>query len=1199
MKYFAVVSLPTVFAIALAVGSAPAVAAKPQTLTSTVSPITSASYAKIPLSFEANEGQTDPSIQYLSRGPGYMLALEPGVASFALRPAGEGDTKSATQISLRLAGANPHAIAAHEDPQITRTNYIIGNDPTKWHTDVPNFGRVRYSSVYPGVDLVYYGNQQQLEHDFVVAPHGDPSRITLDIRGAQPKIDPKTGDLILSTNVESNLRLLAPVTYQTINGRRNTVPSSYKLLADNHVTFKVGAYDHAHTLTIDPVLVYSTYLGGSGHFDDNGDKGSAIAVDSAGNAYITGQAMSTDFPVTTGAFQTKDPAVYLTPMTIFVSKLNASGSALLYSTYLGGTANCTRNGCFEGAGDFVAGIALDSSNNAHVTGKTTSRDFPTSTGAFQTTFPTTGGTNYSAFVTSLNADGSGLVYSTYLGGSVTQAGQAIALDSTGDAFVTGSTTSSDFPITSGTEPSESSGFVAKLNPTGTGLIYSTTILSGGVPLGIAIDSLGDAYVAGYTSSSTFPVTTGAFQPAPTHDEITGFVSKINPAGTALVYSTTVGGHVAGSVQRGVITDPIAIAVDTNDFVYVAGGTNAKDFPVTSGVIWPKGNFTPAYGTSFVSKLKTDGTGLVYSTFFEGIGVGINALAIDSAGKAYVAGSIDGGTGIGFMNFSGTPDALPFNASSGNLGFVARLNTTATEMEYATLLGGSDTPLDLINAMALDGSGNVYVTGQTQSIDFPVTSGAFQSVNNATNNHSGTAFVSKLALAGEVFNDHVVTAVTIGTSIAVAGPGQVPTLTATVTVPRGSTVAKGQVLFYGKGVPPTQATLNASGVATWLASTLPPGQYDISALYLGDQTHFSGNTGASPASVTVQGGAAAVIAVSGPHFTTSYAYMPGPYQLCAKVVDSGNNPLPGVTISFTGSGMNFSPANPVSGADGIGCSEASLILLSGDEIATASAPGATQSASFEITITPEPLYITMRMELPRIYGSANPTFPYTIVGLVGSDMVTVTQSTPATTTSPVGSYPVTATISGPRASGYQLNVIPGTLDIRPATLQVQPSPGTRSSGYGQPIPPLSGFALSGFLNGDTAAVVSGTPLLSTTATSTSPVGVYPLNIAQGTLAATNYVFQFKPGKYYIDKAVLTATPGSFSIRVGDPFPAFTYTLSGFVNGDTAAVVTGTPVLGTTAPNTLTPGRFYTTGSNGSLTSTNYNFNWTKGVLTITR
>jgi hypothetical protein len=307
-------------------------------------------YGKIPMSFEVNEGQADPAVQFLAHGQGYALFLRHGEAVLALRSAGtrgtgsgmpasphdgppvKADAIETSLIRMRFVGANAQTTVHPEDGQITRSNYFIGNDPAGWRRDVPNFGRIRYADIYPGVDLVYYGNQRQLEHDFVIAPGGDPGRIIFALKGAKRlRIDSRSGDLIvskISSDGASELHLLKPITYQDVHGRRTQVRSSYKLLGGNRIGFTVSRYDLARPLVIDPVLVYSTYLGGSPKFPNGyGDQGNGIAVDNLGNAYVVGTTLSMDFPVTSGAFQdVNHTPAGLNASTVLVTKLNASGT---------------------------------------------------------------------------------------------------------------------------------------------------------------------------------------------------------------------------------------------------------------------------------------------------------------------------------------------------------------------------------------------------------------------------------------------------------------------------------------------------------------------------------------------------------------------------------------------------------------------------------------------------------------------------------------------------------------------------------------------------------------------------------------------------------------------------------------------------------------------------------------------------------
>src|SRR5213593_2593929 len=488
-----------------------ALAPAPATHTSTETPQATkqqvlAAYGKLPLSFEANAGQADPQVKFLSRGSGYTLFLTPTEAVLTLTKADahakrrisgeatlvEPEKRAATVLRMKLLGANPTPSVTGVEELPGRSNYFIGNDSKKWRANVPTYAKVEYRDVYPGVNLVYYGNQRQLEYDFVVSPGADPKAITLAFDGVDGAAIDGLGDLVLRAD-GGEVRLRKPFVYQDHDGQRAVIPTRYVLKAERQVAFEVAAYDATKPLIIDPVLAYSTYLGGSAT-----DIGHGIAVDAAGNAYVTGDANSSDFPTTLGAFQPtgRGPA--------FVTKLNATGSALAYSTYLG-----------NGNGNASA-IAVDAAGNAYVTG-IAGPNFPTTPGTFQTT---PGGGLADAFVTKLDPTGSALVYSTYLGGSSTDDGHGIAVDPNCsvncNAYVTGETASRDFPTTPGAAQTTFGGvgligfdaFVTKLNPTGSALVYST-YLGGSVDdsgFGIAVDAAGNAYVTGLTTSSDFPTT---------------------------------------------------------------------------------------------------------------------------------------------------------------------------------------------------------------------------------------------------------------------------------------------------------------------------------------------------------------------------------------------------------------------------------------------------------------------------------------------------------------------------------------------------------------------------------------------------------------------------------------------------------------------------------------------------------------------
>jgi Beta-propeller repeat len=696
----------------------------------------SAAYNSLPLYFEANRGQTEPQVKFVSRGSGYTLFLTPrGETVLVLRkPSPKRDLlKPAALVSMpavlnpdavgppaivrmKLVGGNPRPRVEALDELSGKANYLIGNDRKKWRTNVPLYGKVRYREVYPGVDLVYYGNQRQVEHDFIVAPGADPRSITLNLAGAEKlSLDPQ-GALVLAVK-DGELRLDKPRIYQEVDGARREISGDYVLKNAHQVSFQIAGYDVSKPLVIDPTLFYSTYLGGS-----SDDFGFGIAVDSAGNAYVTGNTCSTDFPTTPGAFQPANASAGC--IDAFVTKLNPTGSApLVYSTYLGGSN-----------ADNGTGIAVDSAGNAYVTGFTDSTDFPTTPGAFQPTDPTIGN-NTHAFVTKLNPTGSAPLYSTYLGGSSDDLAYGIAVDSAGNAYVTGYTCSTNFPTTLlAFQTTNASGgcenaFVTKLNPTGSAPLYSTYLGGSSVDqgFGIAVDSAGNAYVTGFTFSTDFPTTPGAFQPTdPTIGNNHAFVTKLNPTGSApLVYSTYLGGS-ADDVGSGIVVDSAGNA-------YVTGYTCSTNFPTTPGAFQPA-NASAGCIDAFVTKLNPTGSApLVYSTYLGGSNLDYAlGIAVDSAGNAYVTGFTTS------TNFPTTTGAIQTVNRGGVDAFVTALNPLGTApLVYSTYLGGSAD--DVGRGIAVDSASNAYVTGNTDSGNFPTTAGAFQTGPQG----SYDAFVAKI------------------------------------------------------------------------------------------------------------------------------------------------------------------------------------------------------------------------------------------------------------------------------------------------------------------------------------------------------------------------------------------------------------------------------------------------------------------------
>jgi hypothetical protein len=670
-------------------------------------------YGNLPLAFEANVGQTAPQVDFQARGEGYSLALAPSEAVLALQTGVGGEV-----LRLQFVGANPSAPAAAQEELATRTNYLIGSDPSRWHTNIANYGQVTYRNVYSGIDLVYYGNQRQLEYDFVVSPGGDPGAVHMSIQGAESTSLDAVGNLVLHTT-GGELVQHAPVVYQQVNGVRQSIAGRFVLQNDNQVGFRIDAYDASRPLVIDPVLSYSTYLGGSGQ-----DEGQAVAVDGAGNAYVTGWTTSANFPATAGSAQ----AAIGGGQDVFVAKLNAAGTGLVYCTYLGG-----------GADDSGSAIAVDSAGNAYLTGVTSSANFPTTPGAVQANYNLSG--IGMAFVTELNAGGSAILYSSYLGstgnGGVVDWGHGIALNASGGVYVSGTTSSTDFMTTAGAlqstsplpySPGYNQAFVARFDPSqssSASLVYST-YLNGWTGTGeswangIVVNAAGNAYVTGGTDATDFPTTPGAFATM-SGGGTDAYVSVLTGDGSGLVYSTLFGGTGTDFAE--------GIALDSAGNAYIAGIAQSANLPITSGA------FDSVYGgheDGFVAKLNPTGSALVYSTFLGGSDTDeAMHIAVDGDGHAYVSGQTDS------TNFPTTANALQSTKGAGYDTFVTKLNTTGSAPIYSSYLGGSGDDLGI--GVAVDAAGSAYVVGETTSANFPTTPGASQQAYGGVED----AFVAKI------------------------------------------------------------------------------------------------------------------------------------------------------------------------------------------------------------------------------------------------------------------------------------------------------------------------------------------------------------------------------------------------------------------------------------------------------------------------
>ena len=792
----------------------------------------------LPLRFEPNQGQASTDAEFLAQGRGFSALFKQNETDFLF--AGHSATGSPLRVTLLNASRN--AAVSGEKRLPGTVNYFMGNDRRKWHTGLPTFESIRYAGVYPGTDLIFYGNNGSLEFDFQLSPGALPREIGMRFDCARLlKIDDK-GDLVVTAD-DGHLSFQKPVIYQQSEGGvKDLVSGSFKILREDTVGFAVAEYDHTRPLIIDPILNYSTYIGGYA-------SATSIAVNQNGEAYVAGWTFL-NFPITPGGYQPGTLQCSASSHCPFVAKFNSTGTALLYSAILIGSGVNT-----------VGGITLDSNGDALVVGSTNSTDFPITTGAFQTTNSASGTTG---FVTELNSSGTSLLYSTYLGGGTSTYINHVAIDASGNAYLTGSTQDTNFPTTQGAyratalskeTSGSSSGFITKLNPAGTKPVYSTYL--GGsqadASSAISVDGSGEAYVGGYTTSNDFPVTAGAIQGVrEVSNYQAGFVTKLNASGSALVYSTYLGGKGSDGIS--------SIALDSDGNVYATGGTTSPDFPVTDGAFQPNIGYTSfnyPQVNAFVSELNTTGTSLVYSTFLGGSislgpladeGDGASGIVVDEQGMVYLTGEACTGD---FPITAGAfePQNLDGEIDAECTAFLTKMNPAPnTPLLYSTYFGGTgdsdpgDDPVgEAASALAIDPSGNVYLAGSTISVDFPTTAGVFE---NAFTGPSEKAFVTEFNGSEMEWLPIPTVALTSSTSSVLFG--QPVTFTATIQPASGSNTPTGYVGFnflqkeasddegtqIGFG-PWTTIALNGSGVATFTTSSLQALQTPVNAFYLGD------------------------------------------------------------------------------------------------------------------------------------------------------------------------------------------------------------------------------------------------------------------------------------------------------------------------------------------------------------------------------
>lgn len=997
-----------------------------------------------PVFFTPNRGQFAAGIRFVAQLPSYRLAISARQMTLELfrpppprpiqqspLPAAQARPPAPALIAVRLAGANPAAVFTGAAPLAARENFFLGRDPSRWRRNVPAYRRILARRVYPGINLAYYARHRQLEYDFDLAPGANPARIRLLLHRLGPPhsyLRPRIaldGDLVLDAGA-ATVRLLRPVVYQlSAAGHRRIIAGRYVIHRSGQVGFALGPYDHSRRLVIDPVLAFSTYLGGSGS-SFGGDYAHAIATDASGNIYVAGKTASADFPVTSGAYQTSCGGCQPDIVTeaAYAAKLSPKGT-LLYATYVGG----------EEAFTSARTIAVDASGDAYVAGYTTAADFPTTSGALLTTVPAGSGTGQFGFLTKLNSTGSALVYSTLLGGA-TPAGtggtnqvNGVAVDAAGDAYAVGETSSASFPTTQGAlqpsfpaQASNASGFLAKLNATGSGLIFSTYLGGSftGALSAVALDSAGDAYVAGWSYALDFPTTPGALQrgaygPYSSGGVEQGVVAKFSPAGS-LIYSTYLGTPFGDAIP--------AIAADPSGAAYVTGSDNGG-FPVTIASSQASG--------IFVAKLHPAGCALLASRYVAPASGSSNAIALDSAGDIYVAGS-EPSESVG--SYAVSPLQPDLSRFGGQTGLLVELDPSEQNTLFFTPFGGSSGSIsagDSVQAIALDPSGNVDIVGDTTSLDLPVAN-AVQPLPGGI-----TSATASYALPSTTF-------------VAQIGPGSPPPVTLTRTsltfppVPIGS---QGTLPVELVGVQNNQpvaldiasAAISGNGFATPAAipadsapacgATLAPGAGCAYFIQF-DPSSYGSITGAltitddgpgSPRTIALNGTGAADFRLTGGVDTTVAPSASATFPVTAQWAPDAPYTGPGaITLACQGEApltCNFSPATVnLSTTVDIAASTLTLGNLSAlagktaEFAVTGTASGETASAAFAITV--QDFSLAVAPSSANVTPGQSGTFGITLQSATGfeGDVVFACTGAPAESTCSIAPSPLNMNGSGP-------------------------------------------------------------------------------------------------------------------------------------------------------------------------------------------
>ena len=1151
LRFLSIVSLSTVILTSNA--QTASLAGDPLVKPATISPKVAANYGNLPLNFEPNLGQTSAEVQWLSRGTDYTLFLAGPDAVLEMNKiahSGPGEAQqpsiSSSALRMNLVGAGKAESASGEEPLPGKANYFSGSDSSKWQKNVPLYGKVRLQSVYAGIDLVYYGHQGQLEYDFVVAPGADASAIRMKFDGAPAKLA-ANGDLILPV-ADTEVRFHKPVVYQVREGVRQAVEGSFAIAKNQQVGFKLGAYDHSRELIIDPTLLFLGTLGtGNQQSVPNG-----MAVDSQGEIILTGITNDLTFPTTTGALQpscTNASAPFTaggyhrcgasSASSGFVTKISADGKSLIYSTYLHGLSG-------QEYGDAVA---VDASGDAYVLGMTSSNDFPITSDAYQTYcqpyFPPNGFAQPQTYLPETS------ICNGYLpGGQFVYAGPTL--------------------------------FIAKLDPTGSTLLYSTFF--GGnqptYPVGLALDSSNNIYFASYlqnaepannvypfSSNVAFPVTASAYQSAGVGIQ-SATLSKLSADGHTLLYSTLMGGITTNTFFG--FTEPLALAVGQNGMAYLGGLTLSAAFPTTPGVVRPAcvGN-TPSNGdcigyTGFLSAFDTTQSGaasLVYSTYIGGTETAagnspqtqVNGIAVDSSNNAYITGftsRIDYPTTTGAYQTS-CGHVNPSNSC--NTAFLSKINPTGTAYVWSTYFGGTTgNPVNATgNAIAFDSQGRVYLYGISQDGggDLPTVnpvqgyfSGSKLFVAAFSPNGSSLLFGTRLGntstttISSEVPLSNNGLAVDSAGNMYFAGQtndaGTMPTTTGTYTTTATAGFNRG---FFGKISPVFAADTTTLTIAP---STATVGQSVTLSVQVAGTTQTtpapSGTvtlTNISTSPSTVLGTITLDATGAGTLSTSSLAV--GTYSVTASYPGDGNYDV------------SISTAQPLT-INSVASSTTALTVLPGASLTYGQA--ATLTATVTQSATGIPTGTVTFTEGSLVLGT---------VALNGSGVAILTTTPPAGIGTFVATYNGSALAPVSSSSGVPVSVAKAVLTVT-----------ANNAGmiYGQPIPAFTN-TITGFVNGDPSSVVSGTATETTTATSTSIPGAYPITFSTAALAAVNYTFNYVSG-------TLTIAGGAAQSITFNPLPNQTLGAAAFAltatasSGLTVSYASATPAVCTVSGASVT-------------------------------